>query len=32
MVSQSDWLPMIMAMGAGMASILLGNPETLAEV
>jgi len=28
MVSQSDWLPMMMAMGAVMSSILFGNPET----
>jgi hypothetical protein len=28
MVSQSDWLPMMMAIGAVISSILLGNPET----
>ena len=28
MVSQSDWLPMMMAMGAVISSILFGNPET----
>jgi len=27
MVSQSDWLPMMMAMGAVMRSILFGNPK-----
>ena len=28
MVSQSDWLPIMMAMGAVISSILFGNPET----
>ena len=28
MVSQSDWLPMIMAIGAVIRSILFENPET----
>jgi hypothetical protein len=28
MVSQSDWLPMMMAMGAVISSILFGNPKT----
>src|SRR6185437_4986877 len=28
MVSQSDWLPMMMAIGAVMRSILFGNPKT----
>jgi hypothetical protein len=28
MVSQSDWLPIMMAIGAVMSSILRGNPET----
>jgi hypothetical protein len=27
-VSQSDWLPIMMAMGAVISSILFGNPET----
>jgi hypothetical protein len=29
-VSQSDWLPMMMAIGARMRSILFGKPETQA--
>jgi hypothetical protein len=28
MVSQSDWLPMMMATGAVIRSILFGNPKT----
>ena len=28
MVSQSDWLPMIMATGVVIRSILFGNPKT----
>ena len=28
MVSQSDWLPIMMATGAAITSILFGNPET----
>src|SRR3954469_13273885 len=31
MVSQSDWLPIMMAMGAVISSILFGNPKAWAD-